>query len=358
MKNLILGLVLSMVAWLASATGPVPVTRSGLAGIAGFTFYDPYCGHGCFRSFSPYTLSCSSVVSAGGHTTADEAAHRLALCRASHFPYLSSIAWCMHLYCPKESVRASRIETFWETEITGDIQVLPQWSYGEVLANITEPPTEVAPPMGMPGTDRDMVLNRTMLTTYENWYETQETLVYFFRETALESYYGLSLCLTAFALPIALTWLGYLPFATRLLGRLRPWLYPSVVGTYHDRPLPFLIGNAPTVGQSAYIAVVVVLNLVFLSVGYKTLWPHRVMQWYADRYQERMAYFMWRTGVLAFCQMPVLFLFSTRNSPLLPSCTPSSRSCCTRARAPTPPRWSPAGGSGAASPPSPPCSSC
>lgn len=168
------------------ATGPVPVSRSGLAGINGFTFYNPYCAHGCFRLFSPFTLPCSSTVSPGGHTTVDEAAHNLAVCRASNFPYLSSIAWCIHLYCA-DDVRASTIEIFWETEITGEINVRPQWSYGEVMANITHPPTIVATPTGM---DADMVLNMTMLTTYENWEATWVTLYYFFRETRLESYYG------------------------------------------------------------------------------------------------------------------------------------------------------------------------
>ncbi|KAK7042584.1 ferric reductase like transmembrane component-domain-containing protein [Favolaschia claudopus] len=306
-----MNLFLSLLAFISvvTATGPVPISKSGLAGINGFYFYDPYCAHGCFRSFSPYTLSCSDTISAGGHITGDEAAHNLALCRASSFPYLSSIAWCIHLYCPDDT-RASKIETFWETEITGDAKVLPIWSFGEVMANITVPPTVVA--MG-----QDLVLNSTMLTTEENWQTTWITLYYFFRETALESYYGLSICLTSFGLPLVLTWLGYLPFMTRGISRIRPYLYPSLIGTYHDRSLPFLLGNVPTVGQSGYIFILVALNVIFLSIGYKTLYPDQQMQWYTSRYQELMAYFMWRTGVLAFCNMPVLFLFSSRNNVLL-----------------------------------------
>ena len=170
----------------AAASGPIPVSRSGLAGINSFTFYDPYCGHGCFRSFSAYTLSCSNIISAGGHTTADSAAHDLAVCRASNFPFLSSIAWCIHQFCP-DDVRASTIEHFWETQITGDVNILPQWSFEKVLANITEPPTMKPMEMNM---GMEMTLNMTMLTTYENWQATWITLYYFFRETTLESYYG------------------------------------------------------------------------------------------------------------------------------------------------------------------------
>jgi hypothetical protein len=165
-----------------SAIGPIPVSRTGLAGIDGFTFYKPYCGHGCFRSFSSYMLSCSTAISPGGHTTANDAAHQLALCRASNFPYLSSIAWCIHTFCPSD-VLTSTIEHFWETQITGDASVLPKWSYGETFAMISASPTEVA-------TGDDLVLNKTMRTTQHTWRITQDTLIYFFWETEKESYFG------------------------------------------------------------------------------------------------------------------------------------------------------------------------
>jgi hypothetical protein len=127
----------------------------------------------------------------------------------------------------------------------------------------------------------------------------------------------LAILLTALGIPLVLTWLRFLPFMSSAEERVKTWLYPSIIGTCHDRPLPFLIGNAPTIGQRFYIAVVFILNIVFLAVGYKTLYPDRIEQWYTSRYQELMAYFMWRTGVLAFCQMPILFLFATRNNILL-----------------------------------------
>lgn len=106
---------------------------------------------------------------------------------------------------------------------------------------------------------------------------------------------------------------------TGILDRIKPWLLPrmSWIGDYHDKPLPWLLGNVPTLGEGAYIAVLFTFNIVFLSVGYKTMYPRQAFNWYTNRYQELMAYFMWRTGVLAFCQMPVVFLFSSRNNVLL-----------------------------------------
>jgi hypothetical protein len=123
------------------------------------------------------------MISVGGHTTDSGAAQRLAHCRAQNFPFLSSIAWCMHLFCD-ESVHASKIEKFWETIITGDLSVLPEWSYGEVMANITQPPTMMAP------ANRTTVLNMTMLVSKSNFDAVWTTLYYFYRETVVESYFG------------------------------------------------------------------------------------------------------------------------------------------------------------------------
>ncbi|EED16065.1 hypothetical protein TSTA_011740 [Talaromyces stipitatus ATCC 10500] len=264
------------------ATGPVPLQKSGLAGIDGFEFYDFYCAHACYRSFSPFTLSCSNTIEEGGHTTADDLAH---------------------------DIRASCIEKSWETEITGDVSVTPQWSYGETMSKIVEPPLRVLTGEGM--------LNETVLTTMAVFTDTENTLIYYFRETALESYFGLAICVAIFALPILLTWMDYLPFMTRVRERLQPQLWPSIIGTYHERPLPYFIGNAPTIGQALFILLMVILNGIFISVDYKTLYPERLMQWYENHYQELMFYVCLRAGASAFCLTPVMFLFSSRNNILL-----------------------------------------
>ena len=74
-------------------------------------------------------------------------------------------------------------------------------------------------------------------------------------------------------IPVLTTLLDRLPFATSALDRLKPYLiHPSVFGTYNVRPLPYLLGNAPTMGQGIYIALFtvtlpLVLMLLFL-VGF------------------------------------------------------------------------------------------
>ena len=99
------------------------------------------------------------------------------------------------------------------------------------------------------------------------------------------------------------------------LNRIKPYLvYPSLVGTYQVRPLPYLLGNAPTVGQSLYIVFFFILNVVLTTVNYESKQPHA---WYATQRKEIMAYIFYRTGTLAFVLLPLVLLFSSRNNILL-----------------------------------------
>ena len=103
---------------------------------------------------------------------------------------------------------------------------------------------------------------------------------------------------------------------TSLFEKIKPYLtYPSLIGTYQVRPLPYLLGNAPTVGQSLYIALILILNVALTAVGYSTSYPNNV--WFASTWQEVMGYLTNRTGVLAFALAPLVILFSGRNNMLL-----------------------------------------
>ncbi len=97
--------------------------------------------------------------------------------------------------------------------------------------------------------------------------------------------------------------------------QLKPSIvYPSLIGKFQVRPLPFLLGNAPTVGQGIYIAIFVILSTVFAAVDYKSGQPNG---WFGSQWQEISAYVLYRTGTLGFMLLPVLFLFASRNNVLL-----------------------------------------
>lgn len=121
--------------------------------------------------------------------------------------------------------------------------------------------------------------------------------------------------MTGFAVPIILTWLGYLPYMTGVLGRIAPYLsYPATVGTYHVRPLPYLLGNAPTAGQSLYVGLMAILTVILTAVNYQTT---PLFAWYANQRQEILAFVTYRTGTITLALAPLVFLFSGRNNVLL-----------------------------------------
>lgn len=102
---------------------------------------------------------------------------------------------------------------------------------------------------------------------------------------------------------------------TSLLDKIKPYVvYPTVVGKYHIQPLPYLLGNAPSIGHSLYIFFLLLLNVVFACVGYTSKQPNL---WFSSTYIEILALSAARTGVLAFALAPLVILFSSRNNILL-----------------------------------------
>lgn len=102
---------------------------------------------------------------------------------------------------------------------------------------------------------------------------------------------------------------------TGIFDKLKPYLvYPSTIGTYSVRPLPWLLGNAPTVGQSLYIAMFVILNVVLTAVNYDRSQPH---PWWFSPREETLAYIGYRTGHISYALLPLVILFSGRNNFLL-----------------------------------------
>ena len=125
----------------------------------------------------------------------------------------------------------------------------------------------------------------------------------------------IAILVAGFGTPVLLTRLGYVPYMSGILDKIRPYLvYPSIIGTYQVRPLPYLLGNAPTVGQSLYVVMFFILNLILTAVNYEFKQPHA---WYATQGKEVTAYIFYRTGTFAFVLAPLVILFSSRNNILL-----------------------------------------
>jgi hypothetical protein len=116
-------------------------------------------------------------------------------------------------------------------------------------------------------------------------------------------------------LPVALSWLLYIPCFAWIADVVRPYIiWPSTVGSYHVRSLPYLLGRVPTIGHALYISVFLLLNIVFTAVSYKSNQPNA---WNPTVHSEIMSYVLGRTGIYAYIFLPLVFLFAGRNNFLL-----------------------------------------
>ncbi|KAN0117693.1 Ferric reductase like transmembrane component domain containing protein [Hyaloscypha variabilis] len=303
---------LSMFLWCWSGASLLATLVAGQGSINGYPAnpYDPFCAMTCLRSLYSLTLSCSEE---DGGTLGMMIFSTSSACWAENTPYLTSLAWCMHVKCAEFDVLNSKLELFWEQQATGQGHAgvksdPPKWSYNEALANVTTPPT-----VQLNATSQ--YLNTTSLVSPSVYLAQWNILTNTQRETVNENTYGISMLVAGVGTPILLTGLAYAPITSSLIRRLKPYLvWPSIIGTYQIRPLPFLLGNAPTVGQSLYIAGFIFLNIIFTSINYQSRQPNA---WYSTKWQEIMAYVLWRTGALAYIIGPLVFLFAGRNNFLL-----------------------------------------
>ncbi|KAK4186937.1 ferric reductase like transmembrane component-domain-containing protein [Podospora australis] len=291
--------------WLALAalTGPA----QALIGYP-IVMYDPSCAWGCYDVVSGYMLECSvhdhGPVGAHSHGAGGPTSPE---CRAGDTPFLTTLAYCMSTMCDS-SIPASKLEKFWEQQATGSKTVAAKWSYGETLAKIQEAPTTEF-------SEDEMHLNRTVLLDHESVHANAITREHFEYAEIIHSRYGIVLLVVGFGTPIVFSLLTRLPYMNGVVDKLRPYVvYPSVIGSYHVRPMPYLLGNAPTVGQILYILMFLALNIILAAAGYRLYQPNT---WFATQWQETMAYLSARTGVLAFALTPLVILLSGRNNILL-----------------------------------------
>ncbi|PGH08117.1 hypothetical protein AJ80_07911 [Polytolypa hystricis UAMH7299] len=276
----------------------------------GIEMYNPPCAYACYDSLSSAPLACSTPGEGhgghgghgGGHVTTTPE------CRASDGPYLTTLAWCVSSNCAQFGIEDWRLEKFWSVKATNNASVAAKWGFHHALMEVgeNEPKEELA---------TGEMLNKTVLVPHATWQSNRLTLEHFEVQEGLHARYGFIILLVGFGLPILVTAFTYLPFTSTLVQKIKPILvYPPVVGSYHVRSLPYLLGNPPTAGHSIYIAIIFALNVILSAVGYHSTQPNA---WFASKYQEILAYISCRTGVIAFALAPLVILFAGRNNILL-----------------------------------------
>ncbi|KAK5655945.1 hypothetical protein OQA88_5080 [Cercophora sp. LCS_1] len=296
---------LSAVAGCVVLLSTTAVAQDFLVGYGNYP-YDPICAQACVLALRPYILNCTDLELA--KKPFDFLAPATpASCYASDPSFLTSVAWCFRSKCP--DVAIAHLEGYWQISISGSRAIPPEWAYSVALDKV-----DPKPPVYRL-TINDTKINQTSIAVETSWLSSFNGNTALYEEDVNESKFGIIIVVVAFGIPLALTWARVIPFVERIFDRIKPYIiYPSALGTYHIRPLPFKLGNAPTLGQTLYIVVFFVLNILLSAVDYTSLQPN---VYFLTQHREVLNYICIRTGAFAFVLFPILFLFSSRNNILL-----------------------------------------
>ncbi|KAJ4982878.1 ferric-chelate reductase [Stagonosporopsis vannaccii] len=276
----------------------------------GFSWYSPPCSYACWSALSSATLLCTEADHSAG-TTGHHMSMTSPECQASDTALLTSLAYCMSENCPPD-VTAADIEDYWGSRMldtSGTVKA--KWTYGEALAQVLEMPTAEF------NISSEDVLDHTVLAPKDTYDANNQFNILFDHIEALQARYTFIIITIGFGTPILFSLLYLLPCMTSIFDKLKPYIiYPSLIGTYHTRPLPFLLGNVPTIGQALWVFMFFVINFVLSCVNYQTM-PEGQMPWGFTKREELLAYIGYRTGHFGYMLLPLVILFSSRNNLLL-----------------------------------------
>ncbi|KAF5715887.1 ferric reductase Fre2p [Fusarium mundagurra] len=294
-----LAIVLSALSFIPSISATVPLEGYGRDD------YPVSCAQACSYAM-PSNLDCPEY--AGMTAEEKAAAYPSAACFANDTSYLTSMAYCIHTYCPK-SVKLYKIEYFWEVKmIYGSEALTIRWPYPEALAQVN---TTTAP---KPLSPEETVFNRTIsidATTYQSYMNGVKG----YKAVAKnESMYSILAFMTCVMVPIGFSLLRFLPLPTSFRSKVYGYLIdPPAWGRQHS-VATLGIGMVPTRGQALFILYLIGINCLATFAGYPNYTPNGI---FPDRHYELMRHIGNRAGSVAFANIPVVILYAGRSSVLL-----------------------------------------
>ncbi|SCV33863.1 related to ferric reductase Fre2p [Fusarium fujikuroi] len=293
----ILAIVLSALSFFPSTSATVPLEGYGRDS------YPVPCAQACSWAM-PYNLDCPEY--AGMTAEAKAEAYPSAECFSNDRSYLTSIAYCIHSYCPK-NVKLYKVETFWETLMIYESKSI-RWSYPEALAQVNASSTP------KPMSPEETLFNRT-ISIDAAVFQGQLNGVREYKTVAKnESKYSILAFMTCVMVPIGFSLLRLLPLPTSFKSKFYGYFIdPPAWGRQHS-VATLGIGMVPTRGQALFILYLIGINCLATFEGYPNYTPNGV---YPDRHYALMRFIGNRAGAIAFANIPIVILYAGRSSVLL-----------------------------------------
>ncbi|CAI6342043.1 unnamed protein product [Periconia digitata] len=323
----------------------------------GITMYDPPCAHACRNVIKSCRLSCTPEDTTANHGTSHQPIATPAKCFTTDPTFLRTMALCIDTYCPiSDDPSLDVIHDFWASHLgpgtVGDYSNVPTASYEDALQAARGDETRLKNNGSMqhreghhrrlkvrhgghgeeeedstgdigildvssslPIIEGGDPLNVTSFIDPEEWRVWYNGLVNFEENEIGHVQYSLIITLVAILLPILIAAFTWIPGLTRS----RPWLYvqtrlvyPAIFKGYHRVPVAGEI--QPNRGQALFIILLSILNIIFLVAPYIIRQPQHN---FPSRDEQELSIIGNRSGVLAMGNAVALFLFATRNNPLL-----------------------------------------
>ncbi|KAK1975025.1 ferric reductase like transmembrane component [Colletotrichum cereale] len=298
-------------------------TGSGIIGF-GISLYPDLCCQSCHDSLSALYLSCTTFMDMSGMggmsmPGMDMSGTNMPMgttspdCYASNQPWLQTMAYCIQKNCNAHGYPAEKqAQCFSKQAVAG----APSPTFEESLPSVV-PTTELA-------SDAKW-LNETSLVNQALYDSTYGTNGEFARSEYLHTKYSLALYLTVIGLIVICGVCTQLTSAVPALhkkiqgcalwAKLRQHVFlPALVGRRRLEPLPGQIGYLPSRTLSVFIAVYVVLNVVFSAVSFGSYQPN--IFFFSVGF-ELCEYVGNRTGTLSLVNASIAILFAGRNNLLI-----------------------------------------
>ncbi|EGU84125.1 hypothetical protein FOPG_12770 [Fusarium oxysporum f. sp. conglutinans race 2 54008] len=292
-----LAIVLSALSLLPCTSATVPLEGYGRDS------YPVPCAQACSYAM-PSTLDCPEYA---GMTAEEKAeAYPSAECFSNDTSYLTSMAYCIHSYCPKD-VKIYKVENFWETLMIYESKSI-RWSYPEALAQVNT--TSVPKPMS----PEETVFNRTISIDAATFQSYMNGVRGYKAVAKNESKYSILAFMTCVMVPIGFSLLRFLPLPTSFRSKVYGYLIdPPAWGKQHS-VATLGIGMVPTRGQALFILYLIGINCLATFEGYPNYTPNGI---FPDRHYELMRHIGNRAGSIAFANIPIVILYAGRSSVLL-----------------------------------------
>lgn len=294
---------LAAVAYTLAFAGAVVAQRVGVPSVLGVT---------CWFSAADYDFGC------GARISFKEFGQAPCLCRNDNF--LGTALKCANNYAHSEQSTAGATEFFREYCLHTGYKEYEIEELGKLFSRFEESNSFIE----VNGSDPKELHQGPILVPRERFAANSESITAQSTQYRLASIYGSVLlafwgvvCGLAMAHNILQTCMPYIHRNKAFAGLRRYVTLPALYKGKHNAPLR-LFGRieitAPTRGQSFVVVAYVLLNVIFLAVGYST------HSWDPIQHKPRQQIFHYlgsRAGIIAFTQLPVIVLFAARNNPLI-----------------------------------------